>query len=62
MFHSVDALLGVVRISDGRILFSGHEVQEVRGIMALLFDVLNNDVYGAAYPVVMKVFGSRLDA
>ncbi|OYY75163.1 MAG: hypothetical protein B7Y40_01700 [Gammaproteobacteria bacterium 28-57-27] len=62
MFHPDDDPADIIRADGAGSMFSAHEEEEARSVMARLFDALHDDVYAAAYPVVMNGFRVRLDA
>lgn len=62
MFHPDDEPAEIERISDGQRVFSDPEAAEVKFVMNELFVELGEDVYEAAYPIVMNSVGLRLDA
>jgi len=56
MFHPDDDPADIIRPDGEGSMFSAHEEAEVRSVMDQLFDALHDEVYDAAYPVVMKEF------
>lgn len=62
IFHPDDDPAEIVSIGDWKKMFSDPEVSEVRFVMNELFTNLGDEVYAAAYPIVMKAFGQYLDA
>ncbi|MBD5804502.1 hypothetical protein AZOA_39450 [Azoarcus sp. Aa7] len=62
MFHPDDDPAEISRIADGKRVFTDEEAAEVRFVLSALFSALGDEVYEAAYPVVMKSAGLRLDA
>jgi hypothetical protein len=62
MFHPDDDPAEMLRISDWQRMFSDPEVSEVRFVMNELFTNLGDEVYAAAYPIVMNAYGIRLDS
>jgi hypothetical protein len=63
LFHPEDDPADIIRISNGKPLFSDEEVQELRFVMAELESAVGHEkVIEAAYPIFMKAFGNQLDA
>lgn len=62
MFHPDDDPAEMLRICDWQRMFSDSEVSEVRFVMNELFTNLGDEVYAAAYPIVMNAYGQHLDA
>ena len=62
MFHPDDEPADIEAVSTGGKLFSDNEVSEARFVIEELFSVLGDEVYEAAYPVVMNSLGLQLDA
>lgn len=62
MLHPDDDPATMQKISDGLPLFTQAEINEVRFCLSSLFEQLGDDVYEAAYPIVMRAFGLQLDA
>lgn len=63
LFHPEDDPADIVRISNGKRLFSDEEVQELRFVMTELERAVGHEkVIEAAYPIFMKAFGNQLDA
>ncbi|TVR63371.1 MAG: hypothetical protein EA420_07555 [Candidatus Competibacteraceae bacterium] len=62
LFHPDDDPADIVVIRSGEPMFRNREIEEVRFVLDELFAALGNDVYEAAYPVMMNACGIRLDA
>jgi len=62
LFHPEDRPEDIIRIDDGKPLFSDIECQQINAILGSMFDKFGDEVCGAAYPVFMKRMGQRLDA
>lgn len=63
LFHPEDDPADIVRIADGEPVFSDREAAEVRFVLDALDKQLGHEtLMEAAYPVLMKASGFRLDA
>ncbi|HQS57749.1 MAG: hypothetical protein B7Y56_08245 [Gallionellales bacterium 35-53-114] len=63
LFHPEDDPAEIVRISDGKLLFSDVEIEELRFLLNELEAGIGHEkVIEAAYPVFMNAFGNQLDA
>jgi hypothetical protein len=62
MFHPDDDPAEMLRVCDWQRMFSDPEVSEVRFVMNELFTNLGDEVYAAAYPIVMNAYGLQLDS
>ncbi len=62
LFHPDDDPADIFVIRSGERLFRNRETEEVRFVLDELFAALGDDVYKAAYPVMMNACGIRLDA
>ena len=62
LFHPNDEPNDIVRIQDGKPVFSKMEADQLRKILDRMFEKNGDDVYEAAYPFFMNRMGIRLDA
>ena len=62
LFHPDDDPADIIVIQSGERMFNDREIQETRLVLDTLFAALGDDVYEAAYPVMMNACGIRLDA
>lgn len=62
LFHPDDDPADIIVIQSGERMFNDREIQETRSVLDTLFAALDDDVYEAAYPVMMNACGIRLDA
>lgn len=62
LFHPDDDPADIIVIRSGESMFDSREIQEARSVLDQLFAALGADVYSAAYPIMMKACGKRLDA
>ena len=63
LFHPEDDPAEIIRISNGELLFSDGEVNELRFLLNELEEGIGHEkVIEAAYPIFMKAFGNQLDA
>ncbi|MDS4020387.1 MAG: hypothetical protein RKR03_07745 [Candidatus Competibacter sp.] len=62
LFHPDDDPADIIVIRSGERMFKDREIQETRSVLDTLFAALGDDVYEAAYPIMMKACGIRLDA
>ena len=62
LFHPDDDPADIIVIRSGERMFNDREIQETRLVLDTLFAALGDDVYEAAYPVMMNACGIRLDA
>lgn len=61
-FHPDDDPADIIVIRSGERMFNDREIQETRSVLDTLFAALSDDVYEAAYPIMMNACGIRLDA
>jgi hypothetical protein len=63
LFHPEDDPAEIIRISNGELLFSDGEVDELRFLLNELEEGIGHEkVIEAAYPIFMNAFGMQLDA
>ncbi|NJM12229.1 MAG: hypothetical protein HC889_10390 [Synechococcaceae cyanobacterium SM1_2_3] len=62
LFHPDDDPADIIVIASGEKMLSDQEADEARAVIDQLFAALGENVYEAAYPVMMKACGQRLDA
>lgn len=62
LFHPDDDPADIIVIRSGERMFNDREIQETRSVLDTLFAALGDDVYEAAYPIMMNACGIRLDA
>ena len=62
LFHPDDDPADIIVIRSGERMFNDWEIQETRSVLDTLFAALGDDVYEAAYPIMMNACGIRLDA
>lgn len=63
LFHPEDDPAEIIRISNGELLFSDGEVNELRFLLNELEDGIGHEkVIEAAYPIFMNACGMQLDA
>lgn len=63
LFHPEDDPADIVRIADGKPIFSNREAMEVRFVLEALDRQIGHEaLMEAVYPVFMKASGFRLDA
>lgn len=63
LFHPEDDPAEIVRISNGKPLFSDIEIEELRFLLNELDAGIGHErVIEAAYPIFMNAFGNQLDA
>jgi hypothetical protein len=63
LFHPEDDPADIVRIADGERIFSDREATEVRFVLDALDEQLGHEaLMEAAYPVLIRASGFRLDA
>lgn len=62
LFHPDDDPADIIVIQSGERMFNDREIQETRSVLDTLFAALGDDVYEAAYPIMMNACGIRLDA
>lgn len=63
IFHPDDAPDQVMRIADGKPMFSVHECRKLEEVLGAMFEAHGDRVHEACYPVFMRAAGMlRLDA
>lgn len=62
LFHPDDDPADIIVIDNGEKMFSDQEADEARSAIDRLFVILGEDIYEAAYPIMMKACGHQLDA
>jgi hypothetical protein len=62
IFHPDDAPESIVSIATGEKTFTDDECQKLENTLSEMFNLFNDDVYEAAYPIFMKHIGVQLDA
>ncbi len=60
LFHPDDPPTRIVSIENGNRVFSRHECRLLRAILTEMFERFGDQVYEAAYPVVMKEFRAMI--
>ena len=62
VFHPDDEPESIVSIATGEKIFTTDECQKLENTLFEMFNLFRDNVYEAAYPVLMKRMGIQLDA
>jgi hypothetical protein len=62
LFHPDEKPEALISIHDGKAIFSNTECYALNQIIKDMFHEFGEQVYEAAYPIIMKRFGIQLDA